>query len=194
MSSILLKNAGGFERWRHAIIERAAQLLTDDLIETENDDAPDPFSKIIRPSILKDDATTQNIALWEARERQYIVVHNRIQQILDYMVQTIEPSLYDRVLISNDFKKRTPTLLYRAIKSTLAPSSKSAETDLPAKIEGVERTAKTIDIDVWLNSWIQVETFAKTNRHSWSSEVIDRFHAALGKRSVFFATSFAAHI
>ena len=59
MSSIILKNAGGFERWRRAIIERAAQLLTDDLIETENDNAPDPFSKIIRPSILRDDATTK---------------------------------------------------------------------------------------------------------------------------------------
>lgn len=52
----------------------------------------------------------------------------------------------------------------------------------------------TTDINVWLNSLIQVESMAKVYNYTWADETIDRFHAALGHRSVFFATSFAAHI
>ena len=111
-SSFMLKNAGGFEQWRRAVIERAAQLLTDDLLETVNDEAPDPSLQIKRPKCLKDDATTQEIALWEARERQFIVIHNRTQQLIEYMVQILEPTLYDRVITTNELIKRTPTLLY----------------------------------------------------------------------------------
>ena len=65
---------------------------------------------------------------------------------------------------------------------------------MQAKLEKLERTSKTSDIDIWLNSWIQLESIAKTSKYSWSGDVIDRFHAALGRRSIFFATSFAAQI
>ena len=193
-SSFPLKNAGGFEQWRRAITERAAQLLTDHLLETEDDTAPDPSLRIQRPECLKDDANTQQIALWEARERQYIVIHNRVQQLLEYMTQTLEPTLYERVITTNNLSKRTPTLLYRAVKTTLNPSSKSAEIDLQTKLTRLEQTSKTTDIDVWLNSWIQIENIAKDCKYTWASDIIDRFHPALGRRSLFFATVFAAHI
>ncbi|KAI0992767.1 hypothetical protein K3495_g15418, partial [Podosphaera aphanis] len=117
-----------------------------------------------------------------------------MQQLLDYMVSLLEPTLYERVVSTNDFKSRTPTLLYRAVKRTLNPSSKSAEMDLQTRLTKLERTAKTTDIDIWLNSWIQIENIANSSKYSWASEIIDRFHAALGHRSVFFATSFAAHV
>ncbi|KAI0993272.1 hypothetical protein K3495_g14912 [Podosphaera aphanis] len=129
-STFPLKNAGGFERWRRAIKERASQLLTDDLLEVDKDDAPDPSLEINRPTPLKDEATTQDIALWEARERQFILIHTRVRQLLEYMVNSLEPTLYERVVSTNHFKNRTPTFLYRAVKRTLNPSSKSAETDL----------------------------------------------------------------
>ena len=190
----VLKNAGGFEQWKRAIIERASQLLTDDLLETETDQSPDPFLKIQRPACLKDNASTQEIALWEARERQYILIHNRMQQLLEYMTQILEPSLYERVVTTCNLIKRTPTLLFRAVKRTLSPSTKSAETDLKTRLANLENTAKTSDIDVWLNSWIQLETIAKSSKYSWAGDIIDHFHGALGHRSVFFATSFAAHI
>ena len=51
-----------------------------------------------------------------------------------------------------------------------------------------------INIDVWLNSWVQFENTAKASNNPWTSEIIDRFHAALCHRSIFFATSFAAHV
>ncbi|KAI0996185.1 hypothetical protein K3495_g11994 [Podosphaera aphanis] len=159
--TFLLKNAGGFEQWRRTVTERAAQLLTEDLLETENDNAADPSLSIERPTVLGYNATTQEIALWEARERQYIIVHTRIQQLLEYM-------------------------------KTLNPSSKSAETDLKTRLAKLERSAKTTDIDIWLNSWIQIENIAKNCNYNWASEIIDRFHASLGHRSDFFATSFAA--
>ena len=193
-NQILLRNAGGFERWKNAIIEKAAILLTEDLIDTENDDSPDPCDNIVRPRMLKDNATTQDIALWEARERQYIMVHSRLHQLLGYMVQTVEPNLYERVISSNNFKKRTPTLLYRAIKKALNPSSKSAEVELQTRMAQLEQTAKTSDIDIWLNSWIQIENIAKLHKYTWANEVIDRFHAAISHRSIFFATTFASHI
>ena len=114
--------------------------MTDDLLETEDDTALDPSLQIRRPECLKDDANTQQIALWEARERQYIVIHNRIQQPLEYMTQTLEPTLYERVITTNNLSKRTPTLLYRAVKTKLNPSSKSAEIDLQTKLTRLEQT------------------------------------------------------
>ncbi|KAI1003677.1 hypothetical protein K3495_g4529 [Podosphaera aphanis] len=190
--TFLLKNAGGFEQWRRTVTERATQLLTENLLETENDNAADPSLSIERPTVLGDNATTQEIALWEARERQYIIVHTRIQQLLEYMVQTLEPTLYERVITTYTSRRRTPTSLYRAVKKTLNPSSKSAETDLKTRPAKLERSAKTTDIDIWLNNWIQIENIAKNCNYNWASEIIDRFHASLGHRSVFFATSFAA--
>lgn len=110
------------------------------------------------------------------------------------MVQTLEPTLYERVITTNRTTKCTPTWLYRAVKKTLNPSSKSAETDLQTRLSRLENSAKTTDIDIWLNSWIQVEFIAKASSYTWAGEIIDKFHAALGRRSIFFATSFAAHI
>lgn len=168
--------------------------MTDDLIETEDDEASDTCLQIERPRFLNDDATTQQIALWEARERQFILTHNRTQQLLEYMTRILEPTLYERVLSMNSTNKRTPTWLYRAVKRTLIPSSKSAEIELQNKLSRLEKSAKTTDIDVWLNSWIQIENIAKSNKYTWACDIIDRFHAAIGRRSIFFATSFAAHI
>lgn len=140
-SNFQLKNAGGFDRWRRAITEKAALLLTEDLLETENDEVEDPYSNI-RSHLPSDNATTQEIALWEARERQFILIHNRTQQLLEYMVQLIEPTLYERVVTTNYLKRRTPTMLYRAVKKTLGPSSKSAETELHVRIDKLENSTK----------------------------------------------------
>ncbi|KAI1006134.1 hypothetical protein K3495_g2082 [Podosphaera aphanis] len=68
------------------------------------------------------------------------------------------------------------------------------ETDLKTRLAKLERSAKTTDIDIWLNIWIQIENIAKNCNYNWASEIIDRFHASLGHRSVFFATSFVALI
>lgn len=110
------------------------------------------------------------------------------------MAQTVEQNLYERVMSSNNFKRRTPTLSYRAIKKALNPSSKSAEVELQTRMARLEQTAKTSDIDIWLNSWIQIENIAKLHKYSWANEVIDRFHAAISHRSIFFSTTFASHI
>ena len=121
----------------------------------------------------------------EARERQFILVHDRAQQLLEYMVQKIEPTLYERIVTTNIVFIKTPTSLFRAVKKTLNPSSKSAEIDLQTRLIKLERSSKTTDLDVWLNSWIQVENIAKSNKYTWASEIIDRFHAAIGRRSIF---------
>ncbi|KHJ34929.1 hypothetical protein EV44_g3771 [Erysiphe necator] len=122
------------------------------------------------------------------------MIHNRVQQLLDYMIQTIEPTLYERVIIANPMKKRTPTILYRAVKNVLKSFKNSAEIDLKTKLDRLERSSKTVNLDIWLNSWIQLEETAKVSNFTWADEVIDRFHAALSHRSIFFATSFAAFI
>lgn len=110
------------------------------------------------------------------------------------MVQTLEPTLYERVVTANVETKRTPTWLYRAVKNTLNPSSKSAEVESQTRLSRLELSTKTTDIEIWLNSWIQIENIAKASNYTWAGEIIDRFHASLGRRSIFFATSFAAHI
>lgn len=56
-NQILLRNAGGFERWRNAVNDKAAILITDHFIETEDDKSPDPCDDIIRPQMLQDNAT-----------------------------------------------------------------------------------------------------------------------------------------
>ncbi|RKF54371.1 hypothetical protein OnM2_098039 [Erysiphe neolycopersici] len=92
-SLLLLKSARGFERWRRAVYDKAVSAVV-----TQDDDAPDPILKINRPEMLNDNATTKDIALWAARERQFIVIHNRTQQRLEFMDQSIELSLYERVI------------------------------------------------------------------------------------------------
>ena len=181
-SMLILRNAGGFERWRRAVVDKSIQLLTDNLLETEDENAPDPSLELVRPIIPNENASTKDIALWEARERQFVMIHDRTQQLLDFMVQLIEPTLYERVITTYYLQKSSPTSLYRAVKKTLSPSSKSAETDLQNRIENIEQSSKTTNIDVWLNSWIQAENIAKSCKYSSANDIIDRFHASLGRR------------
>lgn len=129
-STIILKNAGGFDKWERAVVVRAAQLLSEDILETENDNYPDPSLEVKRLKVLRYNATTQDIAVWEARESQYVVIHSRIQLLLEFMAQTMEPTLYERVLLFGYLEHRTPTGLYRAVKKTLQLSSKSSEIEL----------------------------------------------------------------
>ena len=78
----------------------------------------------------------------EARERQFLLIHNRMQQLLEYMVQTLELTLYERIITTTEFIRRTPTLIYRAVKRTLNPSSKSTEMELQTNLARLEYSAQ----------------------------------------------------
>ena len=66
--------------------------------------------------------------------------------------------------------------------------------ELQTNLAKLEHSAKTTDIDIWLSSWIKIESIAKASNYTWASQIIDHFHAAAGCRSVFSARTFAAHI